>query len=52
MDKQGYGPTNLVALLRNDQGNLRGLDLSDLALRGAYLQGVEMQDAALSNATL
>src|SRR2546430_13681495 len=41
---QGYGPANLVALLRLLRGDLRGLDLSQLALRGAYLQGVEMQD--------
>ncbi len=47
---QGYGPANLVALLRLQQGNLRGLDLSRLALRGAYLQDVEMQDSTLSEA--
>lgn len=52
IDKQGYGPANLVALLRIHQGNLRGLDLSNLALRGAYLQGVEMQGANLANAFL
>jgi hypothetical protein len=52
IDQQGYGPANLVALLRIYQGNLRGLDMSDLALRGVYLQGVEMQDATLSNAIL
>ena len=50
-DAQGYGPANLVALLRELRGHLRGLDLSQLALRGAYLQGVEMQDATLSGAT-
>src|SRR2546421_7236372 len=49
---QGYGPANLVALLRELRGDLRGLDLSQLAFRGAYLQGVEMQDATLSGATL
>ena len=49
---QGYGPANLVALLRELRGHLRGLDLSQLALRGAYVQGVEMQDATLSGATL
>src|SRR5438128_1468926 len=49
---QGYGPANLVALLRLLRGHLRGLDLSQLALRGAYLQGVEMQDASLARATL
>ncbi len=44
---QGYGPANLVALLR---GDLRGLDLSRLVLRGVHLQGVEMQDATLYGA--
>src|SRR5207248_6584268 len=42
-EAQGYGPANLVALLRLLRGDLRGLDLSHLALRGASLQGVEMQ---------
>ncbi len=49
---QGYGPVNLIMLLRGLRGHLRGLDLSELAIRGAYLQGVEMQDARLSGATL
>ena len=49
---QGYGPTNLVTLLRLQQGHLRGVDLSHLALRRVYLQGVEMQDASLTGATL
>src|SRR5216683_518428 len=49
---QGYGPANLVALLRRLCGDLRGLDLSQLALRGAYLQGVEMQDTTLAGARL
>ena len=47
-EAQGYGPANLVALLGQLRGDLRGLDLSQLVLRGAYLQGVEMQDATLS----
>ncbi len=51
-EAQGYGPANLVALLRVLRGNLRGLDLSRLAIRGAFLQGVEMQDASLARATL
>src|SRR5258707_1033408 len=51
-DAQGYGPANLVALLRLLRGDLRGLDLSHLALRGAYLQGVEMQDTTLAGARL
>lgn len=51
-DAQGYGPANLLALLRALRGHLRGLDLSQLSLRGVYLQGVEMQDTTLSGATL
>src|SRR5205807_568441 len=37
-DAQGYGPANLLALLQEQRGHLRGLDLSHLVLRGAYLQ--------------
>ncbi len=48
---QGYGPTNLVALLRQQCGHLRGLDLSHLSFQGAYMQGIEMQDASLARAT-
>ncbi len=51
-EAQGYGPANLVTLLRLLRGNLRGLDLSHLAIRGASLQGVELQDANLSGALL
>jgi WD40 repeat protein len=51
-DAQGYGPANLLALLRELRGHLRGLDLSQLLLRGVSLQGVEMQDTALAGATL
>ncbi len=49
---QGYGPANLLALLRELRGHLRSLDLSHLAIRGAYLQGVEMQDTTLARASL
>ncbi len=49
---QGYGPANVLALLRQQRGHLRGLDLSHLAIRGAYLHGVEMQDASLAEASL
>ena len=49
---QGYGPVNLLALLREQRGHLRGLNLSQLVIRGASLQGVEMQDTKLSGATL
>jgi WD40 repeat protein/transcriptional regulator with XRE-family HTH domain len=51
-DAQGYGPANLLALLRELRGHLRGLDLSQISLRGVYFQGVEMQDTTLSGATL
>jgi WD40 repeat protein len=49
---QGYGPANLVALLRARRGHLRGLDLSHLALRGVFLQGTDMQDTTLVSATV
>src|SRR3989442_1015691 len=47
---QGYGPANVITLLTALRGHLRDLDLSQLAIRGAYLQGVELQDATLSGA--
>src|SRR5947209_5780543 len=49
---QGYGPANVLSLLKDLRGHLRGLDLSRLSIRGAYLQGVEMQDATLAGARL
>jgi WD40 repeat protein len=49
---QGYGPANVLALLRQQRGHLRGLDLSHLSIRGAYLHGVEMQDASLAEASV
>jgi len=49
---QGYGPANVLALLREQRSHLRGVDLSQLSIRGAYLQGVEMQDASLAGATV
>ena len=50
--EQGYGATNLVVLLGLLRGNLRGVDLSHLVLRDLYLQGIEMQDARLVDATV
>jgi WD40 repeat protein/transcriptional regulator with XRE-family HTH domain len=50
--KEGYGPANVLSLLKELRGHLRGLDLSRLSIRGASLQGVEMQDATLSGARL
>jgi len=52
MEQQGYGPANILALLRHLNGHLRNLDLSQLALRSAYLQGVEMQHSSLRGARL
>src|SRR5438034_8841116 len=49
---QGYGPANVIALLKALRSDLRGLDLSRLAIRGAYLQGVDMQDATLAGAVM
>src|SRR2546423_15271217 len=49
---QGYGPANMLALLRELCGHLRDLDLSQLSIRGAYLHGVEMQDASFAEASL
>src|SRR5262249_20823478 len=37
---QGYGPGNVVNLLRLRRGHLRGLDLARLAIRQAYLAEV------------
>src|SRR5260221_3976954 len=50
--EQGYGPGNVVNLLRLLRGDLRGLDLSHLAIRQAYLQEVAAQDASLAGAEL
>src|SRR5207344_1241133 len=51
-NSQGYGPANMVALLKALRSDLRGLDLSRLAIRGAYVQGVEMQDTTLAGAMM
>ena len=42
----------MLNLLREHRGHLRGLDLTHLLIRGASLQGIEMQDTDLSGATL
>lgn len=51
-EAQGYGPGNLVNLLRLMRGHLRGLDLRGLTIREAYIQDVEAQDANLAGAHL
>ena len=50
--EQGYGPGNMVNLLRVLRGDLRGLDLSRLLIRQADLEQVEAQDASLAGAEL
>ena len=52
VEEQGYGPGNLVNLLRLLRGDLKGVDLSGLAIRQAYLQDVEAQGASLAGAHL
>jgi WD40 repeat protein/transcriptional regulator with XRE-family HTH domain len=44
---QGYGPGNVVNLLRLLRGGLRALDLSHLAIRQAYLAEADAQDTSL-----
>jgi WD40 repeat protein/DNA-binding XRE family transcriptional regulator len=51
-EEQGYGPGNVVNLLRLLRGDLRGLNFSRLALRQVYLAGVDMQDASLVDTQL
>jgi hypothetical protein len=50
--EQRYGPGNVVNLLRLQRGDRRRVDLADLALRQAYLAGIEAQDASLAGAHL
>jgi hypothetical protein len=50
--EQGYGPGNVINLLRLLRGDLRRLNLSRLAVRQAYLQEVEAQDATLAGSHL
>src|SRR5260370_6010232 len=49
---QGYGPGNVLNLLRLQRGDLRRVDFAHLAIRQAYLAGVEVQDASLEGAHL
>jgi WD40 repeat protein len=50
--EQGYGPGNVVNLLRLQRGELRALNVGRLAIRQAYLAEVEAQDASLAGAHL
>jgi WD40 repeat protein/transcriptional regulator with XRE-family HTH domain len=51
-EDQGYGPGNVVNLLRLLREDLKGVDLSGLAIRQVYLQDVEAQGASLTDAHL
>jgi WD40 repeat protein/transcriptional regulator with XRE-family HTH domain len=51
-EEQGYGPGNVVNLLRLLRGDLRGLDLSRLSIRQAFLADVEAQNVSLAFARL
>jgi WD40 repeat protein/transcriptional regulator with XRE-family HTH domain len=50
--EQGYGPGNVVNLLRLLRGDLRGLDLSSLSIRQAYLAEVDAQNASFAETDL
>jgi WD40 repeat protein/transcriptional regulator with XRE-family HTH domain len=52
VEEQGYGPGNLVNLLAALRGDLRGVDMSGVAIRQAYLHEVEAQDASLAGSHL
>jgi WD40 repeat protein/transcriptional regulator with XRE-family HTH domain len=47
---QGYGGGNLVNLLAHLKGHLKQQNFSSLAIRQAYLQGIEAQDANFAGA--
>jgi WD40 repeat protein/transcriptional regulator with XRE-family HTH domain len=50
--EHGFGPGNVVNLLRLQPGNLRGVDMSHLQLRQVYLLEVGVQDASLASSQL
>lgn len=50
--EQGYGPGNVVNLLRVLRGSLSGLDLSHLVLRQVHLADVEARDTSLADSYL
>ncbi|KPV49124.1 hypothetical protein SE17_34385, partial [Kouleothrix aurantiaca] len=49
---QGYGPGNVVNLLRLLRGHLRNLDLAHLRIQQAVLHGADVQDTSLAGAVL
>jgi WD40 repeat protein/transcriptional regulator with XRE-family HTH domain len=50
--EHGYGPGNLVNLMRVRRGNLHAANLSGLSVRQGYLSAVEAHDANLANTDL
>jgi WD40 repeat protein/transcriptional regulator with XRE-family HTH domain len=48
----GYGGGNLLNLLVSQRGDLRAVDCSALAIRQAYLQGIEAQGANFAGAQI
>lgn len=51
-EQHGYGPGNVVNLLRLQRGDLRDLDMRFLLIRQAYLQGVDTHSPNLAGSTL
>jgi WD40 repeat protein len=51
-NRRDYAAGNMITLLHLLRGTLRGLDLSHLFIRQAYLQEVDAQDASLEGSEL
>ena len=51
-EEHGYGPGNLLNLLRLMRGDLQKVDASGLSIRQAYLAGIEAQDASFAGASI
>src|SRR6266581_96138 len=49
--EQGYGGGNVINLLYQLRGTLRGYDFSELHIRQAYFMGVDLQDANFAGAS-
>ena len=50
--QHGYGGGNLINILAHVKGDVRGADFSALAIKDAYLQGIEAQDMNLSGSSI
>jgi len=50
--QHGYGGGNLINILASVKGDVRRADFSALAIKGAYLQGIEAQDMNLSGSSI